>query len=104
MKKYTMKDLEKEDTLAKLIAERDSFKIIGLTGTVLKTVEIVETAIENANLRCRVFTSGRSKSLFSPFVFYSAVVLAAHNLATYDPDYEIEKHLVDSMLTVTYKR
>ena len=55
MKKYTMKDLEKADTLAKLIAERDSFKIIGLTGTILKTVKTVETAIETANLRCRVY-------------------------------------------------
>lgn len=104
MKKYTMKDLEKADTLAKLIAERDSFKIIGLTGTILKTVKTVETAIETANLRCRVYTSGRSKSLFSPIFVYSAVVLAAHNLSTYDPDYEIEKHLIDNMLTVTYKK
>jgi hypothetical protein len=56
-----------------------------------------------------VYTSGRKASLASgilaaPLTVWSALFMATHNVLTYNPDYEIEKHLIDNMLTVTYKK
>ncbi|MBF4103001.1 hypothetical protein INT80_12615 [Gallibacterium anatis] len=38
------------------------------------------------------------------FGIASAVGIAAHNLATYNPDFEIGKNLVDKKINIVYKK
>ena len=107
MKKYTLAQTKEE--LPALLKSKSSFQITGLSGKILETVKWIETAIEEQNLSCRVYTSGRKASLASgilaaPLTVWSALFMATHNVLTYNPDYEIEKHLIDNMLTVTYKK
>jgi hypothetical protein len=46
-------------------------------------------------------------SFFGPTAIWgvaSAAFMGAHNVATWDPDYEIAKNRVTGTLTVTYKK
>jgi hypothetical protein len=104
------KDLK--TNIDRLIASRDSFVVIGLGGNMGNAIEIIENTIERKGLSCRVYTSKRiaaaGGTLFGGITglagLASVVGIAAHNLATYNPDYEIEKHIVDNRLTIEYKK
>jgi len=96
--------------ISDLIRNEKTFEVTGLSGRMSEAVEFVENKIEANGLRCRVYTYGRvaaaGGTLFGGitgvFGVASVVGMAAHNLATLNPDYEIAKHLVDNMLTVRY--
>ncbi|HAT41062.1 MAG TPA: hypothetical protein DCS87_04960 [Rheinheimera sp.] len=98
--------------LKSLIAQRQSFEVLGLSGRMDSAVTSVEREIESVGLTCRVYLYGRvaaaGASVFGGVTgllgLASAVGMAAHNLATFDPDYEIAKHKVDNKLTVTFKK
>lgn len=95
-----------------LINKRQSFEVLGLSGRMSDAVSKLEQLIEGEGLSCRIYTYGRvaaaGGSLFGGVTgvlgIASAVGMAAHNLATYDPDYEVAKHNIDNKLTVTYKK
>ncbi len=95
-----------------LIDGRKSFKIVGLSGRMSSAVSQIEQLIESKNLSCRVLTNGRIAAAGGSFFggitgvlgVVSAIGIAAHNIATYDPDYEIIKHPVDNKLSITYKK
>ena len=107
--KISIENLTKEK-LKELIKDEKTFEVTGLSGRVNETAKMVESAIENEGLRVRVYTYGRiaaaGGTLFGGITGVlgaaSVVGIAAHNLATLNPDYEIAKHLVDNMLTVKY--
>lgn len=88
-----------------------SFEITGLTGRMGDAVSKIESMIESEDLSCRIYTYGRVASAGATLVggvtglagIASAIGMAAHNIATFNPDYEIAKHLVDSKLSVVYK-
>lgn len=111
MERLTYDDLA-TDKLASLIRARKSFEVVGLSGRMSATVMKLENTIEINGLRCRIYTKGRiaavGASVFGGITglagIASAVTMAAHNLATYSPDYEIVKHLADNTLTVLYKK
>lgn len=106
------------------VAEIDNSKIKGLitqhASFVLtevehmgNTIETLESIIEGHGLSCRVYTKGRVATVaaaaipISPTViggWLSGLAIAAHNLATYNPDYEIAKNYATSTLTITYKK
>ncbi|MEA3261193.1 MAG: hypothetical protein U9Q93_14175 [Pseudomonadota bacterium] len=109
IKKLSMDELD-DETLSELIEGKKSFQIVAVThlGSV---VNAVETAIEKNGLKCRVYTEYRSASLAGMFIpgvqpigIFSAVGIAAHNLATFDPDYEIAKNKPQGRVTVIYKK
>lgn len=95
-----------------LIKSKKSFEIIGLSGRMGSAVIQIENIIVMQSLSCRVYTSGRIASAGATLVggvtglagLVSAIGMAAHNIATYNPDYEIAKHLVDNKLSVKYKK
>lgn len=98
-----------------LIKEHKSFEVRGLhgvSGGMDKAVSKIENLIECQGLSCRIYTYGRVAAAGATLVggvtglagLASAVGMAAHNIATYDPDYEIAKHLVDNKLSVKYKK
>lgn len=95
-----------------LIRAHTTFEVTGLSGRMPSAVQKVENIIESAGLRCRVYTVGRvaaaGGTLFGGVTgvlgIASAVGMAAHNAATFNPDYEIGKHRIDNKLTVKYKK
>ena len=111
-----METLRYEDldssTARELIKAHKTFEVTGLSGRMPSAVQKVENIIESEGLRCRVFTVGRiaaaGGSLFGGVTgllgVASAVGMAAHNAATFNPDYEIGKHRIDNKLTVKYKK
>lgn len=72
----------------------------------------IEKIIEDNNFSCRVYTENRSalvgasalSGIGGLFGIASAVGIAAHNLATYNPDFEIGKNLVDKKINIVYKK
>ncbi|MGE1444486.1 hypothetical protein ACMFDO_26770 (plasmid) [Escherichia coli] len=95
-----------------LIFYRKSFDITNVND-ISETVKIVEYVIEHQQkkLTCRVYTEYRSTavagSLWSPTALLGAVSAAAigvHNLATWNPDYEIGKNYVKRTISVRYKK
>jgi len=74
-----------------------------------EAVEAVEKMIESLGMSCRVYTKGRSAALAAelavPLVGWAAAAaMGIHNLATWNPDYEIAKNIVTGTLTVNYKK
>lgn len=103
-------DIRSEKTI-NLIKSKSSFEIVGLSGRMDSAVSTIENLIESEGLKCRVYTYGRVAAAGGSFFggvtgligLASAVGIAAHNLATFNPDYEIAKHLVDNKLSINFK-
>ena len=78
-----------------------------------ESVLSLERLIEKRGLRCRIYMKGRASTVaaaaipVSPTViggWLAGIGIAAHNIATWSPDYEIAKNPLTSTLTVTYKK
>lgn len=110
-----MKELHYEDVsgqIGGLINSKSSFTVIGLKGKMSDVVDSIERVIEKKGLSCRIYTRGRVAAAGGSFLggltgvigVVSTIGIAAHNIATYDPDYEIAKHQIDNKLTITYMK
>jgi len=108
---YGVRELA-DDKLMKLLREHESFVIEKVPrkhfGEVIKTLE---RHIESLDMKCRVFSKGRKSlmagSFFGPTAVWgvaSSAFIGIHNVATWDPDYEIAKNRVTGTLTITYKK
>ncbi|KHK59006.1 hypothetical protein PI87_02870 [Ralstonia sp. A12] len=110
MQKFTTDELDSEK-LDTLISQHQSFQVVGV-GDISVTASRIEGWIEKAGLRCRVYTEYRAAamagSLFSGIASVvgvaSAVGIAAHRLATMNPDYEIGKNKLAGTITVRYAK
>lgn len=96
--------------LPALIAGHRSFEVWDVDMEALfDTVQAVETEIEKQRLTCRIYTRGRLAAA-AVGIFHAgagiatAVGIAAHNIATYNPDYEICKDLANNRLIVEFKK
>lgn len=74
-----------------------------------ESVTALEKLIESCGMKCRVYTKGRVATLAAelavPVVGWAAAVaMGMHNLATWNPDYEIGKNMLTGTLTVKYKK
>jgi hypothetical protein len=78
-----------------------------------EAVESLEKTIESRGLSCRVYTKGRAASIAAAAIptpvtvlggWASAIAIGVHNVATWNPDYEIAKNLAMGTLTVDYKK
>lgn len=111
MKKIQYEDLNTE-VLATLIRSKQSFEVVGLSGRLSSAVTTVENRIESQGLKCRIYTFGRIAAAGGSFFggitgvigLASAAGIAAHNLATFNPDYEIAKYPIDNRIVVKYKK
>ncbi len=102
------------DEIRKKISNRESFILKDIELSFWgETIETLESMIESKGLTCRIYTKGRSAAIAgiaipTPFTILggaaTAIATAAHNIATYDPDYEIAKNPATKTLTVTYKK
>ena len=106
---YNLKREEMQSRIENLIRNHDSFEVVdvemGKQGTV---VDVIERTIENLGMECRVRTNGRgiAAAALAPFTFGASLAagaaIAAHNLSTNDPDYEIIKEMFGSDVRVIY--
>lgn len=87
-----------------LLNSHESFTIVGLGGKMLEASKFIENAIESQGLKCRVFTRKRALAAgamaWSPMGLYSLAAIAAHDLITFHPHYEIGRAIVDNKLYV----
>lgn len=110
---YSIKTVPNEK-IAELIDKRQSFVLEDIaTLNMSEAVSTIEKAIESKGLKCRVYTKGRAATMaaaaipISPAViggWAAGIAMGIHNLATWDPDYEIAKNAVTGTLTIEYKR
>jgi hypothetical protein len=97
-----------------LISQRESFVLEGIQRTNMgEAVRKVEMLIESRGLKCRVYLKGRSATVaavampVSPLAiggWLSGIAIGIHNIATWNPDYEIAKNLATGTLTLSYKK
>jgi len=108
---FTSDELDTE-TLSELISKKSSFKLVTVKDISFSVYKI-ESAIEKQNLKCRVYTENRSAAMAGMIIptgvtqvvgAFSALGIAAHNLVTLNPDYEIAKNQLDDIITVKYKK
>jgi hypothetical protein len=103
-----------DDILSALIEKDRSFEITGLEadGAMTQMIERLEKAMGKQRKRCRVYTAGRWAAVAAAAIptgvtqvtgAAAAIGIGLHNFATYNPDYEIAKHLVDKKLSVHKK-
>ncbi|MGX2975545.1 hypothetical protein ACWIUH_11235 [Ursidibacter arcticus] len=93
-----------------LIDSRQSFEICGVkTEDMLDITEVLEKYIESQYLKCRIYTKNRivagMAGLLNPALgIFSLASIAAHNILTYDPDYEIARDIANNRISVVYKK
>lgn len=91
-----------------LIDQKKSFVIVGLGSELVDASAFVEKCIEEKGLRCRVYTRNRVLAAgamsWTGAGVASLAGIAAHNLATFNPDYEIGRAVVDQRLHIDYKK
>jgi len=96
------------EKIDQLINEKRSFVVIGLGGELVEASAFIEKRIEEKGLSCRVYT--RNRSLVAGAMSWTGAGLASlagiaiHNLATFNPDYEIGRAVVDQRLYVDYRK
>lgn len=106
---YSASEISNEN-ISSMISEKRSFKIKNIEADFFAdTVETIEKLIESQGLKCRVYTAGRITALgVSALSIVGGVAagltIAAHNLATFNPDYEIAKLYATKTLAITYKK
>lgn len=101
---------ELNDRLPALIAEHRSFEVWNVDMEALfDAVQAIETEIEKQRLTCRIYTRGRLAAVALGIFRLKAGIaaaagIAAHNIATYNPDYEVCKDLANNRLIVEFKK
>ncbi len=96
------------DAINSLLTDKKSFQICGVAD-LSKCVLLIEGEIEKLNMSCRIYTEYRTAALAGEALLggvgiIAAAAIAAHNLATFNPDYEIGKNKFNSTVTVNYKK
>ena len=103
-----------DEVIERALDEKRSFVLEGISVTYFsEAIETIEKLIESRGMSCRVYTKGRIASVAAAVIptpvtvisgLASAVSIGAHNLATWNPDYEIAKNMATGTLTITYKK
>lgn len=105
---YSASELSNEE-ISSMIVKKKSFKIKEIESDFFgDTVETIEKLIESQGFTCRVYTAGRIAALGVGAITIvggvaAGLTIAAHNIATYNPDYEIAK-FYPTTLAITYKK
>lgn len=112
-KVYSIKEVS-DSVVERIIRDRQSFVIEDIDRTNFsEAVSHLEKMIEDAGFKCRVYTKGRAATMAAAAIPIAPTVLggwaagigmAIHNIATFNPDYEIAKNIVMGTLTINYKK
>ncbi|MEV1740182.1 hypothetical protein [Pseudomonas japonica] len=109
-----------EPMIEGLLKNKRSFEVIGLRGNFMDGIKLVETKIEALGMKCRIRSDMKASLAQGGLIgglmgaaslpagiaigAIAAAATAGHQLATYNPDYEVLKDYVNKKLTVTYKK
>ncbi|CAA7627267.1 hypothetical protein [Magnetospirillum sp. SS-4] len=102
---------DRPDDILAAIRNRETFEVGGCHGRMPEAVLFVERAIGGEGMSSRTFTKGRKAALAGMLVpsgatqlvgLVAAAGMAAQNVATLNPDYEIMKRPVDKALRLSY--
>lgn len=106
---YPIKEISDEE-VSKLIDDRRSFVLENVARTSMsEAIEALEKLLKSKGLTCRVYTKGRAAALGAMAIpnpvtaavgLGSAAFIGGHNLATFNPDYEIAKNLATGTITL----
>lgn len=99
---------DQSNDISRAILNKQSFVIYNVSD-MTKLVESLEHFIESNDMSCRIYTRNRAVAagvgLFSLGAGIATLAgIAAHNLATYNPDWELGKDFGGNQLYVTYKK
>lgn len=99
------------EQINKLITEKKSFTITDIPKHSFgKTVKTIESLIETQGLSCRIYTAGRIAAMGAASAWSliggiaAGLAIAAHTVATYNPEYEIAKYQLSRKLIITHKK
>ncbi|WP_426839884.1 hypothetical protein [Glaesserella parasuis] len=108
MKQVNIQDYPSQ--VENLIDTRQSFEICGVAvGDMLTICAELEKYIESQNLKCRIYTKNRIAAglayvLNPAWGILSLTSIVAHNILTYDPDYEIYRDIANNRIGVEWKK
>jgi len=109
---YKISEISNEKILEK-IKKKESFILEKVESIKFhSTIETLERLIESQGLKCRIYTFGRIATAGASVAggvtgvlgALSGIAIAAHNIATWNPDYEIAKNFFGSSIHITYKK
>lgn len=109
---YKLNEISNEQIIEK-IKKKESFILEKIDPIkLIPTVETLERLIESQGLKCRIYTMGRVAAAGATVAggvtgllgALSGIAIAAHNIATWNPDYEIAKNILGSNIYVNYKK
>lgn len=91
------------DEIENIIKCNKSFKIFGATGKLLNYCKDVESVIESQGMTCRIYSKNRigvTLILSWPTFGFSLVLHLLHMVLTYNPEWEIERDVVNNSIIV----
>ncbi|BFT62385.1 hypothetical protein [Pseudomonas moorei] len=110
---YKIKDISNEEIRVK-VKNKESFILdCEDSGTLfVRTHETLEKMIETEGMKVRVYTIGRVAAMGAAawtgwgtlIAAGAGAAIAAHNIATWSPDYEIGKSPLNKKIYVQYKK
>lgn len=101
---------EYENEYQNLIDNYQSFVISVMNvSDMLDISSQLESYIESKHLTCRIYTKNRWLTALSGLTnkrlgLFSLALIAAHNIMTYNPDYEIARDLANNRISVVYQK
>jgi hypothetical protein len=118
---YSVYDIKKvpDSKIKELLSSKQGFVLENIKRTNMgEAVKRIETMMDNMGLSSRIYQKGRVASMATyaaapmatgPVGALAAIgvaagsgaAIAAHNLVTFNPDYEIAKNMVTGTLTIT---
>ncbi len=99
---------EYKEQLGHLLDNHSSFEICNVDiGDMFDICGELEQAIENKKLKCRIYTKNRVVAGLAGVFNYRwglapLVAIAAHNIITRNPDYEIVRDLANNSIEVSW--
>ncbi|WP_271410523.1 hypothetical protein [Pseudomonas sp. Q1-7] len=109
---YTLEEISNSQLLDK-IKKRESFVIQRVDPMRFSSaIDLIEKTIDGQGLKFRTYTIGRvataGATIFGGVTgalgLLSGIAIAAHNIVTWNPDYEIGKSIFNASIYVTYKK
>jgi len=105
-------DFSDKSMVSSFISAHKSFNVVGVKG-MDSVVRKLEAAIEKQGMRSRVYTAYRRTAIAGLAIptfltqligLGTAIFMAAHNVVTFNPDYEIVINIPMGRVEVVYKK
>jgi len=93
-----------DESIKNSIVKKETFTVHATGGDLLEYCTRIESLLESANMSCRVRTKNRTAintgALLTGVGVFGFLAQAAHNIATYNPDWEIIRNPLNNKIEV----